>query len=171
VNETLLLPILAGLSTGVLGFLLGRYRDSERHNRETRASVYIEYMSAQAALARPWSQPIVERFLKDEILTPQESGHMAELFERFSNAHSKVLIYGSRRVVEKLSAFYEFRDGVVTAEGKKAYAELIAAMRKDSNSERIHNLMELTDNIMLDGPAQRRKELGQELLAKAKELT
>ena len=96
---------------------------------------------------------------------------MAELFERFSNAHSKVLIYGSKSVVERLSAFYDFRDGTASPEGKIAYAELIAAMRKDSNSEQISNLAELTDNIVLDGPARRRRELGQELLANAKEIT
>ena len=96
---------------------------------------------------------------------------MAELIERFSNAHSKVVIYGSREVVEKLSAFYEIRDGTSTAEGKVAYASLIAAMRKDSSSDRIPELAVLIDNIMLDGPVQRRKELGQRLLAKAKELT
>ncbi|MGY8973370.1 MAG: hypothetical protein ACKVGV_07000 [Sphingomonadales bacterium] len=167
----LLIPILAGLSTGILGFLLGRHRDLERHNRETRATVYIEYMSAQAALTRPWSQPIVEKFLRQEGLNGDEWGHMAELFERFSNAHSKVLIYGSKSVVERLSAFYDFRDGTASPEGKIAYAELIAAMRKDSNSEQISNLAELTDNIVLDGPARRRRELGQELLANAKEIT
>ena len=113
----------------------------------------------------------MEKFLKDEILNPEEWGHMAELFERFSNAHSKVLIYGSRSVVEKMSDFYNFKEGTGSEEGKAAYSELIAAMRKDSSSEEIPNLLELTDNIMLDGPARRRQEIANQLLLKAREIS
>lgn len=105
-----------------------------------------------------------------EQLSGNEWNLIAEFFERFSNAHSKVLIYGSKSVVEKLSEFYDHENGTNSPDGKAAYAELIAAMRKDSNSEKIPELLQHTDNIVLEGPAQRRAKMSQLLREKAKVL-
>jgi hypothetical protein len=73
-------------------------------------------------------------------------GHKQEDLALAADAKTRIVIYGSKPVVEELSRFVTGGGSLVSAEGRDAFAAVVDAMRKDAGHgnlarEAVENLL------------------------------
>ena len=120
-NWTSLVSAAFGLLLGgFIQYLSGQRAEARRHRREKCADAYAEYLRAIAAAARLRSDDDLVEYLK-----------------AFAAAKSRIVVYGSRAVVEALIGFEEAGADTSSAEGRAALLAVCHAMRAENQDSRL----------------------------------
>jgi hypothetical protein len=154
----ILAPIL-GVAGIFLGSFLQKNREREKDRQDRRIDAYAKFLEIWAVSQRPDFNILMQRFLSSAALTDQEVQYYTFVKERFDHAHANLMIYGSKEVISALSQMYSFPDAELQADSKRAYIELLSAMRSDGFSDNYPEFASDVDNIMLDGPVERRQRM------------
>lgn len=151
----LLLPF-AGL---FIGAFFTRNQESAKYRKDRITEAYTAFVKIASDSSGPRSQEIARKQAFGEPLSEKEQAWPEEQHQRFVNAHSNILIYGSRRVVTALSNFYDASTVVDPEHQTAAFVELITAMREDSAAESYPEFSRHVDNILGAGPERRRRQM------------
>lgn len=98
-----------------LQYLLGRRAEHERNIHARRTEAYVDLIKALAAISRPAS------------VTDEQSRQARILY---AEARTRVVIYGSAKVVSAVAAFLRLSD-FESEQGAAALANIVKAMRVD----------------------------------------
>jgi hypothetical protein len=116
------LTALSGLFGGIIGavltYWLGIRADVTKSYQKQRTDAYVEFIEAVAAIAtgqRVWDQEKL-----DSAIT------------RFTQAKSKIAIYGSRSVATALADFVRRHEKLDSKEAFQSFGAIVALMRADS---------------------------------------
>ncbi|WP_394727134.1 hypothetical protein [Altererythrobacter sp. GH1-8] len=157
-NEQL---IGAGIAvvTLLIGWFLARWREDEKDRKSRRLESYANFIEIWAVSERWDTSALLARFFANETLDQSELNLIMFLKERFDNAHARLMVYGSPKVISALSDLYRIQDVGLSEAKKGAYIKLLDAMRQDANSGKHDGFGCDVDNIMLSGPLERRQKL------------
>lgn len=142
-----------------IGLFIAAYFASKSEIRKFRkdriTQAYTNFLDALAQGAGPRSTMIMVKMARGEKLDDAEMAIYEQNNARHVNAHSNLVIHGSKEVIGALSDFYntsgDFRDPV----SRDAYIALVHAMRHDSEAEDYAAFGSHVDNILITGPGRR----------------
>jgi hypothetical protein len=98
---------LAGVVLGAaVTFWFSRTADKDKHVEEQRSKAYADYLQALAA-----------------------SAHGTNTSAAAADAKCRISVYGTSKVVQELAAFCEMGESLFYDEQKRAFLDVIAAMR------------------------------------------
>jgi hypothetical protein len=150
---------ILGPLLGFLGLLIGawlaRGREIAKFRKDRITEAYTSYIDAVAAGSGPVVMHLLQKMTSGQTLDKEEMAAFAETNARFVTAHSSLVIYGSKEVVERLSEFYDTGGNPATPAGRDAFIDLIKAMRHDSDAEDYETFGVHVDNILVSGPQRR----------------
>jgi hypothetical protein len=157
----MMLAIL-GLLLPLVGLMIGAYftrnREMEKARKDRISQAYATYLDAVARNAGPRSSRAMYKMVMGQELDKEEMATFEENNARFVNAHSNLVIYGSKEVIGALSSFYDSGADPRNPASRQAYIALVKAMRHDSDAEDYEAFGTHVDNILITGP-QRRQEV------------
>ena len=104
----------------------------------------------------PRATAIAQKQFSGQPLSAEEVAFFDGQHRNMNNARVKLLIYGSRRVIEALSHFYDVSGpGADPQVSMTALVKLITAMRDDSAAESYQAFAAHVDNVVGLGPDRR----------------
>ncbi len=107
-----LLPLVGAIIGAVLQFVLGRTADKEKRIELIRSEAYADYLRSVAAAAHLTSD--------DDLVGALKAA---------ADAKSRIVVYGSPRVIEALAQFEESGAVLNTESSVKSFIRLVSAMR------------------------------------------
>jgi hypothetical protein len=117
-NWQTLVSAAVGVALGAtLQYWFGQRAEAKRHRREKRADAYAEFLKAIAAAAR----------LRND-------DDLAEALRAFAAAKARIVVYGSRPVVDAIAAFELAGAETGTAEGAATLIAVCRAMRGEQGA-------------------------------------
>lgn len=135
---TAILPLIGVLIGASLQYLFGRTLESQRHLTLQKGQAYADYFKAVAMLST--------------------QGRSKDALSLVADAKTRVCIYGSVGVVQRLGSFERAGARVSPGKGQAAITELLKTMRKDMGVS--GNRIDEDDlHRILFGPPQRRTDL------------
>ena len=161
------LAILSGLLTFVglfIGAYLARNRELEKYRKDRITQAYTSFLDAASRNSGLQASMLMSKVISGQQLDDEELAAFEDINARVVNAHSNVVIYGSKEVIGALSDFYNTGgDPRRNPLALQAYIALIQAMRHDSDAEDYPAFGAHVDNILGSGPDRRRAMMAQML--------
>lgn len=133
---------------GALQYVTTALLDHWKYRRDARTAAYGELVAAMANVSI-FTGSIGKASVVT--MTPEERARFAELQMGFQAAKTKVALYGSRRVLNRIGVFLSRHAAMANDADIEAYLDLIETMRADSSATNYSGFRRDVDNFMLRG--------------------
>lgn len=155
--------IILPLVTLVVGWLLARSREREKDRQDKTLSVYAEMLEVLALVERHDFVSLCDQVFSGGMIDDPSAKKFGDVIERFNRAHMRLLVFGSKDVIRAVSEHYRIEAGSADPEKKKSYIAILKAMRSDGYQPLFEEFAEDVDNMLIEGPANRRARLADQL--------
>lgn len=118
---TAFLSFLGVVIGASLQYYFTRHIENQRHIRDLRSKAYMDYLLSVAEQA--------------QFRYTNNSPERIKLNTKTADAKSRICLYGSSKVIQVFSEFQQLGAIMNTKEQRKAFTDMVQAMRSDSGAE------------------------------------
>lgn len=127
--DTAILGFLGIIVGASLQYVFTRYLENQRHRRDLRTQAYTDYLKCVSESAHLIVQP--------------QAPAAREIFASTADAKARICLYGSTKVIQTFSTFEKLGAAMKDDQQRKAFVDMVSAMRSDSGNNCGRNVEDL----------------------------